>query len=177
MKKIKDLIYDYNDIFVAILILAAAAAIILWRVTDIMAYPEYLADKEQAHAADVDFSDVDLTPTNIDDFNETPEDVNTGAETEPGQTEPGQTEPAPAGEQTDAPATPQTDSEGNYRVEIPKGSSAGGIARILADQGIISSEDEFLDKVDEMGATMKMKYGSYKIPQGSTLEEIINILM
>ena len=78
MRKIKDLIYDYNDIFVALLIIAAAGAIIFWRVTDIMAYPDYLAGKEQSQTADVDFSDVDLTPTNVDEFNENPDDISTG---------------------------------------------------------------------------------------------------
>ena len=35
----------------------------------------------------------------------------------------------------------------------------------------------FMEKVEEMDATMKMKYGTYKIPQGSSAEQIINILM
>ena len=75
MRKIKDLIYDYNDIFVALLIIAAAAAIIFWRVTDIMAYPEYLAGKEQSQTGEVDFSDVDLTPVDIEPFNENPDEI------------------------------------------------------------------------------------------------------
>ena len=173
MKKIKDLIYDYNDIFVALLIIAVAGAIIFWRVTNIMAYPDYLAGKDQTQTGEVDFSDVDLTPTNVDDFNENPEDITT----EP--SEEGQGEQTPADEtQTEEPTqTAQTDADGNYVVEIPKGSSALGIARILKAQGIISDEDAFMEKVEELDATMKMKYGTYKIPQGSSAEQIINILM
>ncbi len=175
MKKIKDLIYDYNDIFVALLIIAAAAAIILWRVTDIMAYPEYLAGKEQTQAGDVDFSDVDLTPVDIEPFNENPDEITVDG-TEEGQS--GEQTPAEEPSNTEEPAqTAQADADGNYRVEIPKGSSAQGIARILKDQGIITDIDAFMDKVEELGATMKMKYGNYKIPQGSSAEEIINILM
>ena len=173
MKKIKDLIYDYNDIFVALLIIAVAGAIIFWRVTNIMAYPDYLAGKDQTQTGEVDFSDVDLTPANVDDFNENPEDITT----EP--SEEGQGEQTPADEtQTEEPTqTAQTDADGNYVVEIPKGSSALGIARILKAQGIISDEDAFMEKVEELDATMKMKYGTYKIPQGSSAEQIINILM
>ena len=173
MKKIKDLIYDYNDIFVALLIIAVAGAIIFWRVTNIMAYPDYISGKTQTQTGEVDFSDVDLTPTNVDDFNENPEDITT----EP--SEEGQGEQTPADEtQTEEPTqTAQTDADGNYVVEIPKGSSALGIARILKAQGIISDEDAFMEKVEELGATMKMKYGTYKIPQGSSAEQIINILM
>ncbi len=173
MKKIKDLIYDYNDIFVALLIIAVAGAIIFWRVTNIMAYPDYLAGKDQTQTGEVDFSDVDLTPTNVEDFNDNPEDITTDVPEE------GQGEQTPADEtQTEDPTqTAQTDADGNYVVEIPKGSSALGIARILKAQGIISDEDAFMEKVEEMDATMKMKYGTYKIPQGSSAEQIINILM
>ena len=174
MKKIKDLIYDYNDIFVALLIIAVAGAIILWRVTNIMAYPDYLAGKEQTQSGEVDFTDVDLTPTNVDEFNENPEDIDTQT---PEGGESGEQTPADDPSQEDPTQTAQTDADGNYIVEIPKGSSALGIARILKSQGIISDEDAFMEKVEEMGATMKMKYGTYKIPQGSSAEEIINILM
>ncbi len=174
MKKIKDLIYDYNDIFVALLIIAAAGAIIFWRVTDIMAYPDYLAGKEQTQAGDVDFSDVDLTPVNVDEFNEQPDDIT--APEGSGENQGGEQTPAEP-DQDETPATAQTDADGNYVVEIPKGSSAQGIARILKEQGIISDVDAFMDTVDAMGATMKMKYGTYKIPQGSSAEQIVEILM
>ena len=173
MKKIKDLIYDYNDIFVALLIIAVAGAIIFWRVTNIMAYPDYISGKTQSQTGEVDFSDVDLTPTNVDDINENPEDITTDT-SEEGQGEQTPTDESPAEDPTQ---TAQTDAEGNYVVEIPKGSSALGIARILKAQGIISDEDAFMEKVEELDATMKMKYGTYKIPQGSSAEQIINILM
>ena len=173
MKKLKDLIYDYNDIFVALLIIAVAGAIIFWRVTNIMAYPDYIAGKGQTQTGEVDFSDVDLTPTNVDEFNENPEDITTQM---PEEGESGEQTPATEPEE-DENVTAKTDSEGNYLVEIPKGSSALGIAKILKEQGIISDVDAFMEKVEEMDATMKLKYGNYKIPQGSSAEQIINIMM
>lgn len=182
MKKIKDLIYDFNDIFVALLIIAAAGAIIFWRVTDIMAYPDYLAGKAQTQTGDVDFTDVDLTPTTIDEFNETPDDISTEV-TDPADTP--QPDPQGGGETPDAPVdnpepavqTPEADAQGNYIVEIPKGSSAAGIAKILKEKGIIDDADAFMQTVEEMDATLKMKYGTYSIPQGSTYREIIEKLM
>ncbi|MBR5641466.1 MAG: endolytic transglycosylase MltG [Firmicutes bacterium] len=173
MKKIKDLIYDYNDIFVALLIIAVAGAIIFWRVTNIMAYPDYIADKGQTQTGEVDFSDVDLTPTNVEDFNEDPEDISTQT---PEEGQEGEQTPAvePDGEEN---PSAKTDADGNYLVEIPKGSSALGIAKILKEQGIISDVDAFMEKLEEMGATMKLKYGNYKIPKGSSAEQIINIMM
>ena len=183
MKKIKDLIYDYNDIFVALLIIALAGAIIVWRVTGIMAYPEYMAGKEQTQTGDVDFSDVDLTPGTVDEFNENPDDITTQPPEEgEGQGEgegEGQGEQPPVDTPDDGGDKPddRIDANGNFIVEIPRGASAFGIAKILKEQGVISDETAFLEKVTEMGAELKMKYGTYKIPQGSSAEEIINILM
>lgn len=43
MKHIKDLIYNINDIVLAILIVAVAAGIIYWRMNIILDYPEKVA--------------------------------------------------------------------------------------------------------------------------------------
>ena len=43
MKRIRDFLYNWNDIFLAFLIIVAAAALIFWRVTIIMQYPQALA--------------------------------------------------------------------------------------------------------------------------------------
>ena len=45
IKRIRDFIYDINDVFVAIVILLIAVGVIFWRSTSIMAYPQYLAEK------------------------------------------------------------------------------------------------------------------------------------
>ena len=45
MKKIKDFLYNWNDIVVILLILVAAAAVIYWRVNLIMDYPKVLASQ------------------------------------------------------------------------------------------------------------------------------------
>lgn len=40
MEKIKDFFYNKNDVLIALLILAGAAAVIYFRIRAIMAYPE-----------------------------------------------------------------------------------------------------------------------------------------
>ena len=177
MKKIKDLIYDYNDIFVALLIIAVAGAIIFWRVTNIMAYPDYVAGKGQTQTGEVNFDEVDLTPTDVEDFNENPEDISTQTPSEDASQTGEQTSPQDPSQSGEAVTPVQPDANGKITVEIPKGSSAGGIARILKEAGLIADTDAFMETVEQLGATMKMKYGTYKIPQGSTAEEIIDILM
>ncbi len=91
LKKIRDFIYDINDIFVAIIILLAAAGIIVWRSSAIMAYPEYLAAKNpQPNTANVDFSGIDLTPENVENITQNieivqPTDPDPNAPADPNQ--------------------------------------------------------------------------------------------
>jgi len=48
MKKLRDFIYDTNDIIIAILILVVAAGIIFWRMSAILDYPSKLLGTEDA---------------------------------------------------------------------------------------------------------------------------------
>ena len=87
MKKIRDFIYDYNDIFVALLIIAVAAVVIVWRVNSIMDYPNYVAEKggnNPVQTADANLDNVDLTPTTVDEnLNENPENTSPEDSEEP----------------------------------------------------------------------------------------------
>ena len=166
--KIKDFIYDFNDILVALLILAVAFGVITWRVADIMAYPEYLAKQESTFVAqkneetELDLSDVDLTPddTVVENINTDIEDVTVSETTE-------ETEAA----QTPAAATGET------KITIPSGTPASKIADILYDAGLVTSTSDFLSTLTAQKADTKLKAGTFTIPAGSTMEEIIAILI
>lgn len=168
MNKIKDIIYDYNDIFVALLIIVIAGIMLLWRVNSIMEYPEYLAQKApeaQQTQQDVDFKDVDLEPEHVDEnLNTEPEDVNSENLNQPEQ----QPEEPPKEE------TPQI--AGDVKFEVPKGSSASKIADLLRQAGLIDDQKEFLSKLAEMKADTKLKAGTFTIPAGSDYEAVIKIL-
>ena len=170
MNKIKDIIYDYNDIFVALLIIVIAGAMLLWRVNAIMEYPEYLAQKApetKQTQQDVDFTDVDLEPEDVDEkLNTEPEDVNSDALQ---QQQEQQQEQEPPKEET-----PQI--AGDVKFEVPKGSSAAKIADLLRQAGLIDDQKEFLSKLAEMKADTKLKAGTFTIPAGSDYEAVIKIL-
>lgn len=122
LKRIRDFIYDINDIFVAIVILLAAAGIIVWRSTAIMAYPEYLAAKNpSSNTANVDFSGIDLTPEPVENINENPEKIDTsniipnqGTEDPSGTTDPNQGTEEPGGTED-----PNGTTEPNQGTEDP----------------------------------------------------------
>ncbi len=177
ISKIKDLIYDFNDIVVALLILAVAGGVITWRVADIMAYPEYLAKQQEILVADkpvepdTDLSGIDLTPEPVNpSINPNPEGTGSSESGEPGQT--GTEDPSAS---TDPPAPPP--ATGETKITVPAGSYASKIAEILYDAGLISSTQEFIDTLVEQKADTKLKAGTFTIPAGSTMEEIIKILI
>lgn len=68
MKKLKDFIYDKNDILIAVLILVVAAAIITWRMEIILNYPKTLVSSgtttEEPKNTDTSKSDADKTDKN-----------------------------------------------------------------------------------------------------------------
>ena len=169
MNKIRDIIYDYNDIFVALLIIVIAGAMLLWRVNAIMEYPEYLAANQtqtnNTKVEDPDLSGLDLTTDSAVsiDYNTNPDDANSTPETPAAIDNPtgGQTTPAPTGD---------------VKFEVPKGSSASKIADLLRQAGLIDDQQEFLKVLTEKKADTKLKAGTFTIPAGSTVEEIINIL-
>jgi len=184
MKKLRDLIYDYNDIFVALLIIAAAAAVILWRVGAIMDYPDYIASKsDQGLDIVANIDDVDLTQEEVEDFNTNPDEITTetpaGTESPTTETPAVVEEPTSEPEQTPASTptpTPVVETPKNVSFTIPSGSSASKIVDLLFQAGLINDKDAFLKTLKEKGADRKLKAGSFEIPSGSSFDEIISIL-
>lgn len=66
MNKIKDFIYDKNDIVIAVLILAVAASVIFWRMDIILAYPKTLFAEDNPVVQNSSGGDEDLPPSDGD---------------------------------------------------------------------------------------------------------------
>ena len=76
MEKLKDFIYDKNDILIAFIVMAIAALIIFWRLDAIMQYPEKILETAQETAASetVD-NDTDKSDTADDTSKDTEKDT------------------------------------------------------------------------------------------------------
>lgn len=169
MKKLKDLIYDYNDIFVAILIVILAGLIISWRISDIMAYPQYLAKQNAGEITDN--VDIDLSLTDVDDINDNPEDIVTDPTTDSGIDNP----------PIEVPPTPPIEggefiTAKDASFTVPTGVSSKAIAQLLYDANLVESPEHFNTAVAKKNAETKLKAGTFKIAAGSTVEDIIAIL-
>jgi hypothetical protein len=181
MKKLKDIIYDYNDIFLAVIIIAIAAGIIFWRVADIMAYPDTASGKGSGgKTGSVDFSDVDLNQQPVDDMNTDPDDVTTsgsgiasgGAGSQGGESSTGSGSGTGSGTGSGSGSV----SAKETKITIPSGSGSSKIAQIVYDAGLCSSAKEFADRCVELKKDTKLQAGTFTIPAGSSIDDIINIL-
>jgi hypothetical protein len=175
MKRFKDLVYDYNDIFVAILIVVIAGAVIFWRIDAIMAYPEHMAEINAGETSgDLDLDDLDLTPEEIEDMNENPEEIVTDPDT--GEGEGAQTDPAndPGVEDPDDDQAYTTKAEAKFTV--PVGVTGSKIAQLLFEDQLVESPEAFVTAVSKMNAETKLMAGTFTIPAGSTVEDIVDLL-
>ena len=167
MKKIRDFIYDFSDIFTTLIILAIAGAIIFWRVQVIMGYSNMKTASEPKTEIDIDFSDVDLDPIEKPEIEET---ENTGEE----------------GEQPEEVQAAVIDE--NYKstkqvaVAIPAGAGYSEAIRYVASAYGFSDDDYFTfynllwNKGIAMGADYRIQIGTFTIPAGSSLEDMIKII-
>ncbi len=170
MEKLKDFIYDKNDILVALLVLVLAALLIWWRLDIIMEYPEKLfSDGEQIG-----------TEQGADDSQSGEEDQ-AGGEGEGTQAGDGTGDgdgTQDGGDSSDTPAVP-TDSlwQGGALtrdVEVDVyGNSAMAAVQCLVDAGLFDDYEEYKTICDIAGMNHeKVSAGSLLFEKGSTKEEV-----
>lgn len=180
MNKIKDFIYDKNDLLVALAIVALAALIIVFRVDTIMAYPSSKGeskppvsevkppineDTSMGGSIEDDDQDQDLDQEGDDQEGE----AGQGGEQE-GQENDDQSQ----GEET--PPDNKVEGEGLVSIYIESGSTGSDIARLLVNAGLVETREDFYNAVREAGADTKLKAGNFKIPAKASPSEIVQII-
>ena len=154
MNKIKDILYDKNDILVALLILAVAALIICSKVDTIMNYPEHLAQQNSSSITQAEGDTeamLDEETQNTDDSDQ--QNTQKGNEKE-GTTKTGET----------------------VTFVISSGASTQAIADNLMDEGLIKNSNDFVNYLVNAHLDTKIVAGTFKIPEGSSISEIADIL-
>lgn len=184
MNKLKDFFYNHNDIAIACVIVIIAAFVIVTRVDILMDYPakaaaDAIAKAEAELPSDPDIPvgelrDPELDP-GVDLGGDDPVEGNDPVQDEP---EPPVTDEPPVDEPeppVDEPEPPVPDNT-PVTITIPSGSTGADVAEALLKAGLISDKNDFYTKVVEMEADTKLQAGTFEIPKGSSLEEIVNIL-
>ena len=191
MNKIKDIIYDKSDILIAILILALAAIIILWRLGIILEYPKAIIGTDDATNV--------LTEPTGDEAGEGGDSAETGDQTETGETgeatetgESGDSTETETGESGEATETGETDEPEQTEptastsaqwdgdslstdLEVTlTGTTASAAVQCLVDAGVFADYAEYQKICGEMGYDHeKMRAGVFTFKKGSTKEDVI----
>jgi hypothetical protein len=159
MKRIKDFLYDTNDILIAIIILLAAVTIIFWRLSIIVEYPKKFvysadttveaaelvsSDSELTNIVDdaqtIDFKDIESTEVN--DISDSTSLWDNGVLTK------------------------------NVKVTV-SGNSASEAIQCLIDAGIFQDYSEYQSICQEKGLNHeKVTAGTFTFQKGSTKEDV-----
>ena len=175
MNKIKDIIYNKSDILVALIILALAALIIVWRLGIILEYPKTVLGTDDAQTILTNPEDNqgesgesgEATAETGDNTGEANVDDQTG--TQPGDT--GEVdEPQDSGALFEDGVLTR-----DLTVNIPSDvTTAYGAVMCLVEAGIFENYDEYKNICIENGLDHeKMRSGSFTFPKGSTKLDII----
>lgn len=154
MEKLRDLLYNISDILVTLIIIIAALLLISWRVSAIMHYGS---------------SDAPASDTEIIAEAELSADADSAGASE--NTDASDTSDGDGnGDDSDA-AAPAADTS----FTVSSSQTADSIGQALADAGLISDKQAFIDAVNSADAATRLKAGTFTIPAGSTPEQIVVI--
>ncbi|MDR1136486.1 MAG: endolytic transglycosylase MltG [Clostridiales Family XIII bacterium] len=177
IKRLKDVLYDTNDIIVVLIIIILALFVISSRIEVIMEYPAggdlgiigsgeeegtVIGSEEAGTGADGEnYTDPALIEPDAGAAAGGAE-TNTAEGTEPGQS-----------------AAGSSDSSGEvtqYSIYIEYGETASQIAQKLLDVGLIKDKDDFYDALLVADAATRLQAGNFIIPSNAKLDEIVKIL-
>ncbi|WP_198153201.1 MltG/YceG/YrrL family protein [Thermotalea metallivorans] len=174
-EKIKDFFYESSDILLAFIIILVMSTVITWKVSDSLAFSkekdtdnyavaenqETLEDSQQAQD-----TSPQAFPENTDPSASVGSDQGSSAA-------PVVSERSPDSQAVVAAVAPQPSI---VRIDIPSGASGTGIASILKQKGLIDNTAKFIARVQELKMESKLKSGTFSIPAGTSLDEIIYII-
>lgn len=169
MDRVKDFFYNISDLLVALMIIAVVAYVISWKVGVISAYPmNASAEIITSSESELPDSDLDSDPLPDSDSNQEPTpNPEPTPDPEPEVTPDSDTEQEPE---------PEEEPGEKIKVVIPSGSLSPSIASILKEKGLIDSTSAFLNRAAERKLDVKLRAGTFHIPDNASLDEVINIL-
>lgn len=181
-EKIKDLIYDFSDIIISLIIITMIFGVVSWKISDSMAYSSFTPQSSKATLEQkeppVNKTD-DTTEVNVSKDNSastvTPD---TAAATPPPATVGGKPAASgnPTGSTTASSPTAPVSTAADVKITIPAGSAGISIAKILKQAGIITDTKVFITRVDQLKMGPKLKAGTFTIKAGSSLDDVIYLI-
>ncbi len=167
-EKIKDFLYDISDIFVSLLIIGVIFYAVSWKISDTLRADinEPLAPATEAIGTTE--ASIIVTPIDPEASTESGSEASTEVTTE-AATE------APTQAATQAPTqAPQKLVLENF--VVTEGELGYTIGKNLEAQGFVTSADNFVQRLIQMGYDSKLRSGTFKLDKKDSLDVIIKVL-
>ncbi|MGB5823824.1 MAG: endolytic transglycosylase MltG [Proteocatella sp.] len=166
MEKFKDFIYEQSDLFFTAVIVVVVGIIIT---SNLYGWFD-IKDKENKYTEITEVIQQEQTnadTTKNDESKDADEKASLTAKENPIK------ENSAASQETKNSADVKKEIR---NVDIAPGSSSSSIAKSLENQGLVQSSTEFLNLLVSSGKETKLKAGTFSITEGSTNQQIIDIL-
>lgn len=156
MNKIKDFIYDKNDIFLALLIICIAGLIIFWRLDAIVYYPKTIAEETQKS---------EITK-------EADEEKTKDQSKDEDSSEEGKVDKSTSDSKSTKAVYKNDVTTKEITVNVQPGSVQGAVES-LVEVGLYESYDEYIGVCNQLGIDPNaIKGATFTIPAGSSKEDI-----
>jgi len=181
----RDFFYNRGDVLITVLIVLVAATVIYFRVGVVMGDPEpgeRLKNMVVSLFSTSETADEPLEGTTVDEGAQGGLIAETPEQTTPPADEPGTVAEAPVVDDEpsveEPPAQePPAATSGEVKITVNAGDAASTIANKLKEAGAITDTQAFLSEVMAQKADSRLKQGTFTIPSGSSINDIIKILV
>lgn len=180
MRSFRDSFYDKSDVFIAFIIIAAAAIVIALRINAIMEYPSTLADtnadvKAQAEEPADKTSDTSADKTSSSDSQASENDKKSSDSSASSDKE--DSDKSSSDNKSSENKSSDNSSSSSYvTIKITDLDSSADITARLKKEGLIKSAERFEQTLKDNKLTTKLKSGSFKIKKGASVKQIIKQL-
>lgn len=175
MERIKDILYDIGDVLFGFVIILVMVSVVTLKLTSAMDINLLDTSLNTALLNNKDDSESvsDTTKNNaiVIDANDKPDNTSTEETTPPTTVEQGSTVENPVDNSPEV-----IDIVIDVTLEIPKGSTAVSIAKLLEDKNLVESSTVFLDRVKELNMDPKLRYGTFKLKSNYSIDKIISVI-
>lgn len=157
MDKLKDIIYDYTDLLLSLLVILIIVFII----------GTNFSFFDQDLSSFIASSDNENNTNQQSPVREDQKDLNEQAPTNENVEEESEVDGAPeAEEEMDA-----------ITIEIPQGATAAQIGDTLYTHDLVNSSSEFVETTENLNVSHRLRPGTFDIPRDATIREMIQILI
>lgn len=181
MRSFRDSFYDKSDVFIAFIIIAAAAIVIALRINAIMEYPSTLADtntdvKAQAEEPADKTSDTSADKTSSSDSQTSENDKKSSDSSASSSDKKDSDKSSSDKKSSDKKSSDNSSSSSYVTIKITDLDSSADITAMLKKEGLIKSSERFEQTLKDNKLTTKLKSGSFKIKKGASVKQIIKQL-